>query len=202
MGPLWPRWRWFIMTQLRRSRFLFFFGHPYSCYHKSESLEWPAALNLVFVFGVTNLFSRYASSSRLIRKRKMSTSRIWLTAIVILTLMTVSSEEASAMWVRGGCCRPSMNRCSTSVSAENSRAPIMTRLQIEETYRVRRRLPDGRIVEEQRTRMRNATVSEAIDLLQEQLQQLDQQVFGGEPNRDRPLEQRVDVLEGPTGNSL
>jgi hypothetical protein len=61
-------------------------------------------------------------------------------------------------------------------------------------------LPDGSIVEEQRTRVRNATVSEEIGILIERLQELDQQVFGGEQNRQVPLESRVDSLEVPGAN--
>jgi hypothetical protein len=70
-------------------------------------------------------------------------------------------------------------------------------MQITERVRVRRRLPDGSIVEEIQLRTRQATTSEEIGILIEQLQQLDQQVFGGEQNRQVPLEGRVDALEPP-----
>ena len=66
---------------------------------------------------------------------------------------------------------------------------------IEETYTIRRRLPSGEIVAEARTRTRPATTTEAINALLEQIDQLDEEVFGDELIRDRALEGRVDAIE-------
>lgn len=140
--------------------------------------------------------------------------RIGLTCVLSLAMIGIASEDAAAGWSFR--CRPS-RRCYVpaqrticsptplaSVVVQPSGVSNRPRLQITEQIIVRRRLPDGRIVEETRERTRLATTTEAINILLEQIQGvdqkvqgLDQQVFGAEQNRPVPLEQRVDALEPP-----
>lgn len=84
---------------------------------------------------------------------------------------------------------------ATSISVVPSPVTNRPRLKITEQVIIRRRLPDGRIEQSSEMRTRDATTSEEVGILLERLQQLDQDVFGAQQNRQPPLERRVNTLE-------